>query len=154
MTTTHAAPTTITWTPASVADATWDFSANQDNDTAKGDDALVGGFITTGTSPTDGEKITIALAASWDDGTTYTAGVSGSDGGTPDTGEEDNLFILTVIEVDATSDHRYEFGPFSVADACGAMPEHWCIGMKNDSGVALNSTAGNHEAKWTGIAYT
>lgn len=154
VTQTYASPATITWTPASLADGSYDGSAKVDNGINKYVDVLVGGFITTGTSPTATNLILLYLYATWDNGTTFTAGVSGSDGGTPDAGEEQNLVLVTVIEVDGTNDHRYEYGPFSVASFFGGrMPEEWGLVVKNNSGAALNSAAGNHEAKYTGIEY-
>ncbi len=149
---TYATPVALTHTPASLGDGSFDGSLAVDNGTNLYLDALVGGFLTTGTSPTSGEAILIYLYGTWDNGTTYTAGMDGTDGDAPDAGEEDNLVLIKTIVVDGTSDHRYEWGPVSVASAFGGIiPEEWGIVLKNDSGVTLNATAGNHETKYTGI---
>ena len=56
--------TALTHTPASLATGTYDASAAVDNESNLYDDVIVGGFITTGTSPTTGKKIQIFLFAS------------------------------------------------------------------------------------------
>ena len=149
----YATSAALTWTPASLASGSYDGSLAVDNSSNLYIDALVGGFITTGTTPTTAKKIDIYAYATWDGGTTYTAGMAGTDGDSPDTGEEDQLVFLGSIATDATSDHRYEFGPYSIADAFGAMPEKWGLVVYHDTAVALNATAGNQEAKYTGITY-
>lgn len=136
--------TALTWTPASLATATYDFSAAVDNSSDLAPEALVSGKITTGTSPTSGNTITLYLYGEDGNGQ-YTAGLSGSDGGTPGAGEQTQLPILAVIPVDGTSNHTYEYGPIGVAQYFGGtLPKKWGVGCFNNSGVALNSTAGNH----------
>ena len=156
MTTNYTDLTEPTWTPASLGDGSYDFSAGYNNDnTTNYDDILISGKTTTGTSPTAGGSINVYAAGSVDGGTTYTAGVSGTDGGTPNTGEEGLLPIVVVVEVDATSDHTYEWGPVSLAAVFGgSLPERFAIGEQNNSGVALNSTAGNHSITMIGVKFT
>ena len=150
----YATPAALTWTPASLASGSYDGSLAVDNSSNNYIDALVGGFITTGTTPTTAKRIDIYAYATWDGGTTYTAGMAGTDGDTPDTGEENQLVFLGSIATDATNDHRYEYGPFSIAGAFGGvMPEKWGLVAYHDTAVALNATTGNHEAKYTGITY-
>lgn len=154
VTVTYATPVALTWTPASLASGSYDGSASVTNTSNKYVDAMIGGFITTGTSPTVNKIIEIYAYASWDGGTTFTAGMSGSDGGTPGTNEESQLILLTAIPTDATSDHKYEWGPVSIASAFGGtMPEDWGLVVYHDTAVNLNSTAGNQEAKYTGIKF-
>lgn len=136
--------TALTWTPASVATATYDFSAAVDNSTDLAPEVLVSGKITTGTSPTVNTSITLFLYGEDGNGQ-YTAGISGSDGGTPGAGEQTQLPIMQIITVDATSNHTYEYGPIAIAQFFGGVvPKKWGVGMLNSSGVALNATAGNH----------
>ena len=150
----YATPAALTWTPAGLATATYDGSGSITNTTNKYIDVLVGGFITTGTTPTVATLIQILAYGSGDGGTTFTAGMSGSDGGTPDAGEEGLLRLIEAIKVDATSDHRYEWGPVSLAQAFGGiLPEDWGLVVYNNTGVAFNATAGNFETKYTGIKY-
>lgn len=146
-----ASAATITITIASLADASWRQSNNVSNASNLYVDAHIGGLITTGTSPTANEAIYVYAYATWDGGSNYTAGASGSDAAYTADGEEGLLALLQVIEVDATSDQAYAWGPVSVADAFGSMPSHWGVVVRNETGAALNSTGGNHEIKFTGI---
>ena len=125
-----------------------------DNTGALAIDYLVGGKVTTGTSPTASKQIEVWLTASYD-GTTFGAGASGSDANFSPTGEKTQLKLLCVIPTDGTSNHTYEWGPFSVAQACGGlMPKKFGIFVVHNTGVSLNATAGNHEAKYTSVNYT
>ncbi|HEY6924757.1 MAG TPA: hypothetical protein VI653_14885 [Steroidobacteraceae bacterium] len=146
--------TDLTWTPASLANGSYDFSAAIDNSTDLAVDGLVSGKITTGTSPTTGNTITLYLYGEDGNGQ-YTAGLSGSDGGTPGAGEQTQLPILTVIPVDSTSNHTYEYGPIAVAQFFGGiLPRKWGVGCLNSTGVALNATAGNHVCSYQTVKYT
>lgn len=149
----YGAKTDLTWTPASVANATYDFSASVDNSSNLYVDALVSGKITTGTSPTAG---TITFYVYGEDGNgQYSGGVSGSDGGTPGSGEQTQIPIMLIVTTDATSNHTYEYGPIAIAQFFGGvLPRKWGIGMLNSTGVALNSTAGNHVCAYQGISFT
>lgn len=152
----YATASALTWTPESLANGSYDASAVVDNTSNLYADVLVGGKITTGASPSSGGVLTIYAYGSWD-GTNYTAGVSGSDGGTPNAGEESliQLYRVATIVVDATSNHTYEWGPVSLAQVFGGvMPPKWGLAVYNGSGVALNATGGNHETKYTGVTYT
>lgn len=150
----YGAKTDLTWTPASVANGALDFSAAVDNTSDLAVDALVSGKITTGTSPTNGNTITLYLYGE-DGNSQYTAGLSGSDGGTPGAGEQTQLPILAIIPVDATSNHTYEYGPIAIAQFFGgAIPRKWGVGLLNNSGVALNATAGNHVCSYQSVKYT
>lgn len=149
----HAAVKTVTITLASLADGSFRQSASVDNDTDAFFDAQVGGSIQTGTNPVAGENIQILAYASYD-GTNFTAGASGSDAAYTADGEEGLLKLLEVIEVDATSDQDYVWGPISVGQAFGGvLPVKWGIVIKNDSGAALNATGTNNEVQFTGITF-
>jgi len=149
----HAAAGTVTITLTSLADGSYRQSASVDNDTNAYFDAQVGGSIQTGTTPTAGENIQVFAYGSYD-GTNFTAGASGSDAAYTADGEEGLLKLLEVIEVDATSDQDYVWGPISVAQAFGGiLPVDWGIIVKNDSGAALNATGTNNEVQFTGITF-
>jgi len=115
-------------------------------------DAMVGGIVTTGTSPTTARQIEIWLYGSYD-GTTYSGDASGTDANlTPS--EKTLLELLTVIPTVATSNKAYQWGPFSVAQAFGGtMPRKWGVYVVHNTGVVLNATGGNHEVKHTPIKY-
>lgn len=150
----YASAGTITITQTSLANASWRQSTVVDNTTNLYVDALVGGSIQVGTSPTSGEWIGIYAYGTYD-GTNYTAGCSGSDAAYTADGEEGLLKLLTVITVDATSDQDYVWGPVSVAAAFGGvMPSKWGIVVRNETDVTTNATGTNNEAQYIGITYT
>lgn len=140
----------ITITLASLADGAMRQSASIDNSTLKFFDARIGGKITTGTTPTAGSVITFLVAASVDGGTIFSGGASGLDA--LFTEQENQLFFLGQIIVLADSDKTHEFGPFSLLEAMKgfAIPDTWALIVKNDTGVALNSTGGNHDVDYQG----
>lgn len=115
-------------------------------------DAMVGGKVMTGTSPTASRQIEIWLAGSYD-GTSYSGAATGSDANlTP--AEKTLLKLLTIIPTVNTSNKAYPWGPFSVAQAFGgAMPRKWSVFVVHNTGVALNATGGNHEVKHTPVKY-
>lgn len=115
-------------------------------------DALVGGKVTTGTTPTASRQIEVWLFGSYDD-TEYSGGAGASDAAfTPDT--KVALKLLTVLPTVNTSDKAYRWGPFSVAQAFGGvMPENWGVYIVHNTGVNLNATAGNHEVNYTPVKY-
>jgi hypothetical protein len=154
LTVSYSARSALTWTPEGVATSTYDFSAVVDNTSNKYVDVLVSGKVTPGTSPTSARTVTI-FAYGEDGNGQYTGGVSGSDGGTPGTGEQAQCPVVITIPTDNTSDHTYEWGPISLARLFGGvMPPKWGLGLYNDTGVALNATAANQVASYQGITYT
>lgn len=124
-----------------------------DNSSDAAVDSLVGGKVTTGTTPTTAKQIEVWAYGSYD-GTTYSGGVTGTDANITFASEKTLLKLLTVIPTDATSDHTYEWGPFSLAQAFGGtMPKKWGIYVVHNTAVNLNSTGGNHEVKYTPVKY-
>jgi len=125
-----------------------------DNTTEDAIDAMVGGKVTTGTSPTASKQIEVWAYGSYD-GTSYSGGASGSDANlTPQASAKSLLRLLTIIPTSSTSNQTYTWGPFSVAAAFGGvLPKKWGIYIVHNTGVALNSTAGNHEVKHTPIKF-
>lgn len=115
-------------------------------------DALVGGKVTTGTTPTASRQIEVWLFGSYDD-TEYSGGAGASDAAlTPDA--KTLLKLLTIIPTVNTSDKAYRWGPFSVAQAFGGvMPENWGVYIVHNTAVNLNATASNHEVHYTPVKY-
>lgn len=149
----YAAAGTVTITLASLANNSWRQSTVVDNTTNKYIDALVGGSIQVGTSPTSGNAILIYAYGTYD-GTNYTAGASGSDAAYTADGEEGLLKLVESIVVDATSDQDYVFGPASLKDVFGGvLPSKWGIVVKNETGAALNATGTNNEVQFIGVKY-
>jgi len=154
LTTTYDTADTITITLASLADGSFRQSASFDNTTDNFVDALIGGKIMTGTSPSVNKSINVSIYATYDNGTTFTGGASGSDAAYTADGEESLFNRIATILVDATSDQQYVWGPRSVKELFGGvLPSDFGIIVENDTGAALNSTGGNHEIKFTGIKY-
>lgn len=145
----------LTVTLTSLANGSWRQSTSQDNDQANYYyiDCLLGGSIQVGTSPTAGGTIDIYVYGSYDN-SSYTGGASGTDGSYTADGEEDLFPHLISIEVDATSDQDYVFGPISIAQAFGGVvPPLWGIVVENNTGATLNATGTNNEVQYTGIKY-
>lgn len=157
VTTEYGTPVTLTITLASLGSDT-NLSAGRastavDNSTSKNIDYLVGGKVTTGSSPTANRQIEVWAYGTYD-GTTYSAGASGSDAAFSPGNEKPLMRLLQIIPTTNTSNQTYEWGPCSVAQAFGGVcPQKWGIYMVHNTGVALNSTAANHEVKATPIKY-
>lgn len=125
------------------------------NTTNKYIDALVGGKIMTGTSPTADRNIEVWAWGTYD-GTTYTAGMGASDANKTVTAKRKLLLgLVQSIPTSSTSDNAYEWGPRSVARALGLgqLPRAWGLWVVHNTGVNLNSTGGNHEIKFTGVHF-
>lgn len=143
----------ITITLANLTDGSWRQSAVYDNTTNKFVDALIGGSVQTGTSPTAGGTIDIYAYASYD-GTNYTAGASGSDAAYTADGEETLLKVVEIIVVDATSDQDYVWGPVSLAAVFGGvLPSKFGLVVENNTVATLNATGTNNEVQFLGIKY-
>ena len=132
-------------------------STEIDNTTNKYMNALVEGFVTTGTTPTVDTYIKLYVWASHTSLATAALDVlDGTDSAETFSSSEIQNSILTLvrsIKVNATSDQKYHFKPFTIADIVGEMPQYWGLYLAHDTVAALNSTAGNHEFKYTGIKY-
>jgi hypothetical protein len=150
----YGSSTSITLNLASLSNNTYRQSTVVDNSSNKYVDALVGGSFQAGTSPTDKSTVEIYAYGERDDAGNYTAGCSGSDGTYTADGEEDELKLVEIVTVDATSDQDYEWGPVAIARAFGGvLPRKWGIVIKNATGAAFNSTGSNNETKYQGIKF-
>lgn len=113
-------------------------------------DHLLSGKIRTGTSPTASRFINVYVigALSVSSGTpTFPDTVGTSDAARSFTSA--NVMAGCVrqvaqLPIDSTSDRDYFFGPISIRSVFGQMPQSWVVYVAHDTGVALNSTAGNH----------
>lgn len=115
-------------------------------------DAVLGGFITTGTSPTASRQIEVWVFGSYD-GTTYAGDATGTDANlTPSA--KTSMKLGQIIPTSSTSNVKYSFCIGSVAALFGgAMPPKWGVFVVHNTGVALNATGGNHEIKHTPVKY-
>jgi len=157
----YASSSALTITLASLAtSATLVFgreSTAVDNTTNKYLDYLLGGKITTGTSPTDAKQIRVYVVGLVED-STYPDVMDGTDSDETwtSTGIRDSASKLAaVIPTNNTSDRTYWFGPVSVAGLFGGvMPKKFVVWVTHDTAVNFNSTAGNHAIHVTGVYET
>jgi hypothetical protein len=127
-------------------------TALDQKDTLDAIDVLVGGKITTGTTPTAARQIEIWAYGSYDD-TEFSGSASGTDAALTPV-EKSLLALLQVIPTSNVSDTSYKFGPFSIAQAFGGtMPVQFGIWVTHNTGVNLNATAANQEIVYTSVKY-
>lgn len=108
-------------------------------------DILIGGkFVSHSVAPTASKQIEVWAYASYDDGTTYNAGVTGTDANLTVTAAKKNLFrLVTIVPTDAATSSTYAWGPFSLGQVFGgAIPSRWGIWVVHNMGQILNA-AGN-----------
>lgn len=121
-----------------------------DNTTNVDLDHVVSGFVTTGTTPTVSTVIEIWAYAPYKtaSGTpTYPDVLDGTDSAETITSANvkySMLRLVSTIVVDNTSNRSYYVAPVSIRNLFGAMPKFWGLFLVHNTGVALNSTAGNH----------
>lgn len=113
------------------------------------EDVLIQIAVKTGTGTISGQKaVNVYCYGTADGATTYTGGAEL--GGTPGTDgaasllSPTNLILLGTINV-AAQNATYPGGPWSFAQAFGLwLPARGGIVIENQTGVALDSTEGNH----------
>ena len=157
----YATTIAITLSPASLASSATYVAGREateiDNTTDQYINAEVEGFITTGTTPTVDTYIKLyAWGSHTSLGATALDVLDGTDSAETFTSVEIQSSILTLVrsvKVNATSNQKYHFKPFTIADIFGEMPKFWGLYLSHDTVAALNSTAGNHEFKYTGIKF-
>lgn len=152
----YGTPTAMTITLASLASDTnlvagRESTALDQKDSLDAIDVLVGGKVTTGTTPTAGRQVEVWAYASYDD-TEFSGSATGSDANlTPDA--KSNLRLLAVVPTDGTSNKAYKWGPVSIFQAFGGMPVQFGVWVVQNTGAALNATSGNHEVVYTTVKY-
>lgn len=129
-------------------------SAEVDQSTDLAEDVQIDGKITTGTSPTASRRIRIWAWGGAYDGSSVRrpAGVTGSDAGlTPSAWYKTTFVLLQWIDTSSASDTTYTFVVPSLRRAFDSLylPARWGIFVDHNTGVNLNSTAGNHEIRAT-----
>lgn len=153
----YGTPTAMTITLASLASDTnllagRESTALDQKDSLDAVDVLVGGKVTTGTSPTASRQIEVWAYGSYDD-SEFNDACTGADGNRTLV-TKSLLRLLTVIPTNNTSDRAYKWGPFSIAQAFGGVvPVQFGIFVVHNTGVNLNATGGNHEAVYTTVKY-
>lgn len=118
-------------------------------------DALLGGKITTGTSPTDAKTIEVWVYGENLDDDTYNDVLDGTASAETITSvniKNSALKLAAVMATNNTSDRTFFFGPISVARLFGGvMPRKWGVFVTHDTGVNLNATGSNHQIAYRGI---
>jgi len=121
-------------------------------------DYLLGGKITTGTSPTTAKSIRVYVYANFDDTPTYPDVFDGTDSAETITSADIRnscIALAASMATDATSDRTYYFNGISIASLFGGrMPRYWGVFVTHDTAVNLNATAGNHQITATPIYET
>lgn len=123
--------------------------------TADALDYLIGGKITTGTSPTAGKTLDVWVYGSIDDTPTYPDVFDGTDSAETVTSENvrnSALKLLASMVIDSTNDRTYWFGPTGIAQLFGGgLPKNHGLFVTHDTAVNLNATASNHALSYTPI---
>jgi hypothetical protein len=121
-----------------------------DNSTNLYLDYLISGKITTGTSPTASRSIEVWAVGSWD-GTSWPDVFDGTESAETITSADIKASVCRFVAAMATantSDRTYHFGPVSLAAAFGGtLPPKVVLFVTHSTGVALNSTSGNHQIR-------
>lgn len=103
-----------------------------------------------GTSATG--VVNVFAYATADGGTTYSGGATGTDAAY--TNNKDALIYLGSLPTIANATTYVSMFSLSRAFGYGGIPAKWGIVIDNQSGAALDSTAGNHSAVYQGINAT
>lgn len=155
----YSGPTALTITLASLpTDANLlvgrESTAIDQKDTTDAIDVVLGGKFTTGTSPTAARQFEVWAYGSYDD-TEFTASATGSDAALTVTAESKTLMrLVAIIPTHSTSDTTYKWGGFSLARVFGGvLPPQWGVFVTHNTGVNLNSTAGNQEIAFMTVKY-
>ena len=142
----------ITITLASLASAGARASTAIDNTTTLFGDALIFIILKTGASGTLSTGfVNIYGYGTADGGSNYPEGITGTDVGITLTSPP-NLILLAQINTVANAT-TYKYGVFSFCRMYGLdkLPNKWGIAVSNQSGHALDTTAGNFSVLYQGI---
>lgn len=124
-----------------------------DNTTDGFDDILISGKATTGTSPTASRQIEV-WAVAWD-GANWPDVFDGTSSAETITSLDIKNAIcksVAIMPTNNTSDRTYHFTGASLRQAFGGeLPSKAVLFIAHNTGVALNSTAGNHEFSYQGV---
>ena len=121
-------------------------------------DYLIGGKVTTGTSPTDNKMIVVYAYGAVNDTPTFPDVFDGTDSDETVTSvaiRNASLSWLFSSDTDNTSDRAYWFSPTSLASRFGGIvPDQFGLFVTHDTAVNLNATGGNHALSHTGVYQT
>lgn len=151
----------FTITLASLANSTslstgYQQSAAVDNSTNLYADAFIYGHVKSSGTPTANALYTLYLYWSNDNGITYTNNASGSNAAYTQPDSDSNMVVGSTSITTAIASLVSYFKGFSFCQAAGLLylPRNWGIIVKNGSGQALSSTAGDHVISYQGVNMT
>lgn len=152
--TNYASPSDISITLASLASDTNLLSGAEsgaiDNTVDGRRDFWISGKITTGTSPTASRQIEVWAVGSWD-GINFPDvfdGVASSETVSLASVKASVCRFVANMATTSTSDEDYHFGPVLMSSVFGGdIPPKFIIFVTHNTGVNLNSTAGNHQIR-------
>jgi hypothetical protein len=122
-----------------------------DNTSNKYTDAHVYLAIKLATGTPGNNQVINVYAYGSEDGTNYGDNVTGSDAALT-MRSPTNLRIIGCIQTPASGALTWKSHPMSVARAFGGvLPRKWGIVVENLTGLAFDSTEGNHTKTFTGI---
>lgn len=122
-------------------------------------DYYIGGFISTGTSPTSAKSIEVwCFGITEDSGPTYPDTLGATDANVTLTSTDiknAGLRPIVSIPTDNTSNRKYPVADISVASLFGGIvPKKFGVYVVHNTGVNLHATAGNHGMYVTGVYET
>ena len=122
-------------------------------------DAVLGGQIAVGTTPTIDTQIRIYIFVPINSTPTYPDVMGGTDADKTLTSVGVGagfLKLAKVLDVDSTTSNRgYDYSGISIAQLFGGtLPSRWSLFVAHNTGVALNTTASNHDFDYEGVEYT
>ncbi len=120
-------------------------------------DYIVGGKVQTGTTPTVNKTIQVIAIGSVDGTPTYPDVFDGTDSAETITNADIKNSIARYVasmNVAATSNVDYWFGPVSLAALFGTVPRAHVLFVTHDTAVNLNATGGNHVLSHNGVFAT
>jgi hypothetical protein len=153
----YGSKTTITAAVASLASDTNLLAGIEssiiDNTTDGFEDIILSGKSTTGTSPTASRQIEV-WAVAWDGGS-WPDVFDGSTGSETITSADIKSIIcrsVATMPTNNTSDRTYHYTGVSAKQVFGGvLPSKFVLFVVHNTGVALSSTAGNHEFSYVGV---
>jgi hypothetical protein len=153
----YGSKTTITAAVASLASDTNLLAGIEssiiDNTTDGFEDIILSGKSTTGTSPTASRQIEV-WAVAWDGGS-WPDVFDGSTSSETITSADIKSIIcrsVATMPTNNTSDRTYHYTGVSAKQVFGGvLPSKFVLFVVHNTGVALNSTAGNHEFSYVGV---
>lgn len=141
-------PITLTSLASDASELAGRSSAVVDNTTANCTDYIVGGIITTGTTPSAG-TIEVWAYAYIDSTPNYVANMPGADQNfTVVANDKLQLVFLKNIPADTTANHSYKWSA-SLRQQAGTVPKKWGLFVDHNTVAALNASAANQSITYS-----